>query len=98
MPEATFSPLADRVLIRRDEAQAVTKGGVILAEQAVPELNTGTVVSAGPGSRALDGSLIPRALNTGDSVFFSQYAGQEILLNGEEFILLREQDVLGIVG
>ncbi len=92
-----FHALSDRVLVSRDEAAEVSTGGVILAAMERELPTTGTVQSAGPGARALDGSLIPNAVDVGNKVSFSPYAGQEIEVDGQEYVLLRESDIFGIL-
>jgi chaperonin GroES len=92
-----FRLLADRVLVSRDITPEQTTGGVILVSDAQKLPTTGIVRAAGPGSRALDGTRIDNAVRKGDHVYFSEYAGQDIEVDGKEYILLREQDILGVV-
>ncbi len=90
-------PLADRVLIKRLEAEEKTKGGIIIPETAKEKPMEGEVIATGPGARAEDGKVIPLELKKGDRVLFGKWSGTEVKLDGEEFMIMKESDVMGIM-
>lgn len=89
-------PLHDRVIIKRIEEEAKTKGGIIIPDTAKEKPQEGRVVAVGPGKHE-DGKLIPVEVKAGDKILFGKYSGAEIKLNGEEHLILREDDILGII-
>ncbi len=91
-------PLGDRVLVRRAEAEGRTAGGILLPETAKDKPKEGTVIAIGEGKQLDDGSRSTFAVKTGDRILFSAYAGTEVKYQGEEFLIMREEDILGIVG
>lgn len=92
----TIKPLVDRVVIKMLEAEETTKGGLILASSAKEKPVVAEVVSVGPGG-LVDGNQVDMYLKAGDKVLISKYAGTEVKLDGEEFTILRQSDVLAIV-
>ncbi len=90
-------PLGDRVLIRRIKEEEKTKGGIIIPDTAKEKPQEGKVVAVGKGKVAEDGKLIPPEVKAGDKVLFGKYSGSEIKLEGEEHLILREDDILGII-
>ena len=94
----TFRPLHDRVLVRRIEAQAKTAGGIIIPDTAQEKPQEGEVVAIGTGVRAEDGSITPLDLKAGDKILFGKWSGSEVKLDGEDLIIMKESDVLGIIG
>ena len=94
----TFRPLHDRVLVRRIEAVAKTAGGIIIPDTAKEKPQEGEVVAVGTGTRAEDGSITPLDLKAGDKILFGKWSGSEVKLDGEDLIIMKESDVLGIVG
>jgi chaperonin GroES len=90
-------PLQDRLLVRRVEEQEKTKGGLIIPDTAKERPLEGEVIAAGAGKRSDDGSLIPLDVKAGDRILFGKYAGTEIKIAGVEHLILREDEVLGIV-
>lgn len=92
-----FRPLLDRVLVKPDEAAKQSAGGIIIPDNATAEkpVRRGKVVAVGPGGRSQTGSTMPCAVDVGDSVAFSKYAGHVLKIDEEEFILLSEADILG---
>lgn len=90
-------PLGDRVLIQPAEAKETMKGGIIIPDSAKEKPQEGTVVAAGPGKTLEDGKIRPMSVKKGDKVIYSKYAGSEVKLDGEEYLLMREDDILGIV-
>jgi chaperonin GroES len=94
----TFRPLHDRVLVRRVEAEAKTAGGIIIPDTAQEKPQQGEVVSAGAGARGEDGSIIPLDVKAGDKILFGKWSGTEVKLDGEDLIIMKESDILGIEG
>jgi chaperonin GroES len=92
-----FKPLHDRVLVRRVEEEEKTKGGIIIPDTAKEKPSEGEIVSVGSGTRGEDGTVTPLDVKTGDRVLFSKYGGTEVKVDGEDLIILRESDILGIV-
>ena len=92
-----FRPLHDRVLIRRVEQEAKTAGGIIIPDTAQQKPMEGEVVAVGPGARGEDGLLHPLDVKPGDRVLFGKWSGTEIKLDGEDLIIMKESDVLGIL-
>jgi chaperonin GroES len=90
-------PLQDRLLVKRIEGEAKTSGGIIIPDTAQEKPQEGRVVAAGPGRVGEDGKLRPLDVKKGDRVLFSKYAGSEVQLEGEEHLILREEDVLGVI-
>ncbi|WP_070152852.1 co-chaperone GroES [Sphingobium phenoxybenzoativorans] len=94
----TFRPLHDRVLVRRLEAVEKTAGGIIIPDTAREKPQEGEVVSAGSGIRAEDGKITPLDVKTGDKILFGKWSGTEVKLDGEDLIIMKESDVLGVIG
>jgi chaperonin GroES len=92
-----FRPLHDRVLIRRVESEEKTKGGIIVPDTAKEKPMEGEVVAAGPGARGEDGKLQPMDVRTGDRVLFGKWSGTEVKLDGEELIIMKESDIMGVI-
>ena len=90
-------PLQDRVLVKRIEEEETTKGGIIIPDTAKEKPAEGKVVAAGKGKIKEDGTVIPLDVKVGDRILFSKYAGTEIKIEGEEHLIMREDDILGIV-
>ena len=90
-------PLGDRVLLKPAEAKETMKGGIIIPDSAKEKPQEGSVVAAGPGKILEDGKIRPMSVKKGDKVIYSKYAGSEVKLDGEEYLLMREDDILGIV-
>ena len=93
-----FRPLHDRVLVRRVDAEEKTKGGIIIPDTAKEKPQEGEVVAVGPGGRDEAGKLIPIDLKAGDRVLFGKWSGTEVVVDGEDLIIMKESDILGIVG
>ncbi|MBA3669993.1 MAG: co-chaperone GroES [Sphingomonas sp.] len=94
----TFRPLHDRVLVRRVEAQEKSSGGIIIPDTAQEKPQEGEVISVGTGTRADDGTITPLDVNAGDKILFGKWSGTEIKLDGEDLIIMKESDILGVVG
>ena len=92
-----FRPLQDRVLIRRIEQEEKSRGGIIIPDTAKEKPMEGEVVAAGPGTRGEDGKLHPLDVKTGDRVLFGKWSGTEIKIDGEEYVVMKESDIMGVV-
>jgi chaperonin GroES len=92
-----FRPLHDRILVERVESEDVTAGGIILPDTAKEKPQQGKVIAAGPGKKGEDGKLLPMDVKQGDTILFGKYSGSEIKMEGKEYLIMREDDVLGIV-
>ena len=93
-----IKPLGDRVLVKRLEAEEKTKGGIVLPDTAKEKPKEGKVVSVGTGKRTEDGKNILLSVKEGDRILFSSYAGTDVKIEGDEYLILREEDILGIIG
>jgi chaperonin GroES len=94
----TVRPMFDRILVQRNEEPTKTKSGLFLPEAAKEKPSEGTVLAVGQGRLGADGKVTPLVVKVGDRVMFEKYSGTEIKVDGEERIILREDDVLGIIG
>ena len=92
-----FRPLHDRVLVRRIDAEEKTKGGIIIPDTAKEKPIQGEIIAVGQGRIAEDGKIRPLDVKKGDRVLFGKYAGTEIKIDGEEFLMMREEDILGVL-
>jgi chaperonin GroES len=92
-----FTPLHDRILVRRIEEAGTTRGGIIIPDSAKDKPQEGEVISVGGGKTNDEGRLFPLALKEGDGILFGKYSGTEIKIDGEEFLIMKEEEVLGIV-
>ena len=92
-----FRPLHDRVVVRRIEADQKTQGGIIIPDTAQEKPQEGEVVSVGPGARNERGDLIPMELKTGDRVLFGKWSGTEVKIDGVDFLIMKESDVMGVL-
>ena len=90
-------PLQDRILVKRLEEETKTKGGIIIPDTAKEKPAEGKVVAAGRGKLADDGKIIPLELKVGDCVLFSKYGGNEVKIDGEEYLIMSQDDVLGVI-
>lgn len=92
-----FRPLHDRVLVRRVENEVKTAGGIIIPDTAQEKPSEGEIVAAGNGAKAADGKVTPLDVKAGDKVLFGKWSGTEIKVDGEELLIMKESDILGIV-
>jgi chaperonin GroES len=92
-----FRPLYDRILVERVESEEVTKGGIILPDTAKEKPQQGKIIAVGKGRRTEDGKVIPLELKKGDTILFGKYSGSEIKIEGVEYLIMKEDDVLGLV-
>ena len=93
----SFRPLHDRVLIRRVEAEEKTAGGILIPDTAQEKPMEGEIVAVGPGARGEDGKIQPLDVKAGDRVLFGKWSGTEIKLEGEDLIIMKESDLMGII-
>ena len=92
-----FRPLHDRVLVRRIEQEAKTTGGIIIPDTAQEKPMEGEIIAVGPGARGEDGKVQPLDVKTGDRVLFGKWSGTEIKIDGEELMIMKESDIMGLV-
>jgi chaperonin GroES len=92
-----FRPLQDRVLVRRIEEEEKTRGGIIIPDTAKEKPMEGEVLAAGPGTRGENGKLNPLDVKVGDRVLFGKWSGTEIKIDGEDLVVMKESDIMGIV-
>jgi chaperonin GroES len=98
MAKTTFRPLHDRVVVKRIDAEEKTKGGIIIPDNAKEKPSEGQVVAVGPGGRDESGKLIPMDLKAGNRVLFGKWSGTEVKLDGEDLLIMKESDILGVLG
>jgi len=92
-----FRPLHDRVVVRRIEAEEKTSGGIIIPDTAKEKPQEGEVVAVGPGTRDDSGSLVELSVKAGDRILFGKWSGTEVKIDGEDLLIMKESDILGVV-
>ncbi|HZB61129.1 MAG TPA: co-chaperone GroES [Microvirga sp.] len=92
-----FRPLHDRVLVRRIDAEEKTAGGIIIPDTAKEKPQQGQVIAVGPGARNEAGQLVPLDVQTGDTVLFGKWSGTEVKIDGEDLLIMKESDIMGVV-
>jgi chaperonin GroES len=92
-----FRPLHDRVVVRRVESEARTAGGIIIPDTAKEKPQEGEIVAVGPGARDESGKLVPLDVKAGDRILFGKWSGTEVKIDGEELLIMKESDVMGII-
>ncbi len=92
-----FRPLHDRVLVRRLEAEEKTAGGIIIPDSAKEKPSEGEIVAVGTGSKAEDGTVTPLDVKAGDRVLFGKWSGTEVKIDGEDLIIMKESDIMGVL-
>jgi chaperonin GroES len=92
-----FTPLHDRVLVRRIEGEEKTKGGLIIPDTAKEKPSEGEIISVGPGARKDSGELIAPSVKAGDRILFGKWSGTEVKIEGEDLLIMKESDILGII-
>ena len=92
-----LTPLSDRVVVRRVDAEAVTKGGIFIPDSAAEKADQGTVLAVGPGKRTDAGVLFPAGVAEGDRILFGKFSGQSVKIDGEELLILKEEEILGVI-
>jgi chaperonin GroES len=93
----SFRPLHDRVVVRRVDAEEKTKGGIIIPDTAKEKPMEGEVIAAGPGARNEAGALVPLDVKAGDRILFGKWSGTEVKLDGEDLLIMKESDIMGII-
>jgi chaperonin GroES len=97
MADFKIKPLGDRVIVRPKEAEETTKGGIILPDTAKEKPVEGTIVAIGEGKTTEDGKLIKLTVKVGDTILYGKYSGNEVKIDGDEYLIMRESDIFGIV-
>jgi chaperonin GroES len=97
MAKMNLRPLHDRVVVKRIDAETKTAGGIIIPDTAKEKPQEGEVVAVGPGGRDEAGKLIPIDVKTGDKVLFGKWSGTEVKLDGEELLIMKESDIMGVI-
>src|SRR5712691_10110752 len=92
-----FRPLHDRVVVRRLEGEEKTAGGIIIPDTAKEKPQEGEVIAVGPGARDESGKLVPLDLKAGDRILFGKWSGTEVKLDGQEYLIMKESDVMGVI-
>ena len=92
-----FRPLHDRVVVRRIEAEEKTSGGIIIPDTAKEKPQEGEVVAVGPGTRDDSGSLVELSVKAGDRILFGKWSGTEVRIDGEDLLIMKESDILGVI-
>lgn len=98
MAKTKFRPLHDRVVVRRVEADTKTAGGIIIPDSAQEKPAEGEIVSVGSGARDEAGKLVPLDVKAGDRVLFGKWSGTEVKINNEELLIMKESDIMGVIG
>jgi chaperonin GroES len=98
MAKTNFRPLHDRVVVRRVDSEEKTKGGIIIPDTAKEKPQEGEIIAVGSGARDEAGKLVPLDVKTGDRVLFGKWSGTEVKLNGEDLLIMKESDIMGIIG
>ncbi|MEA2832725.1 MAG: chaperonin GroES [Methylobacteriaceae bacterium] len=92
-----FRPLHDRIVLRRIEGEEKTKGGIIIPDNAKEKPQEGEVIAVGPGARDESGKLVPLDVKAGDRVLFGKWSGTEVKIDGEDLLIMKEADILGVI-
>jgi chaperonin GroES len=98
MASTNFRPLHDRVVVRRVESEAKTKGGIIIPDTAKEKPQEGEIVAVGSGARDDSGKVVALDVKVGDRVLFGKWSGTEVKLDGEDLLIMKEADIMGIIG
>jgi len=98
MSETNFRPLHDRVVVRRVQSEEKSKGGIIIPDTAKEKPQEGEIIAVGSGARDEAGKLVPLDVKSGDRVLFGKWSGTEVKLNGEDLLIMKESDIMGIIG
>ena len=93
----TFRPLHDRVVVKRIEGEEKTKGGIIIPDSAKEKPQEGKIIAVGPGGRDESGKLAPLDVKAGDRVLFGKWSGSEVKIDGEDLLIMKESDIMGVV-
>ena len=98
MAKSKFRPLHDRVVVRRVESEAKTDGGIIIPDTAKEKPQEGEIIAVGSGARDEAGKLVPLDVKAGDRILFGKWSGTEVKLDGEDLLIMKESDIMGIIG
>jgi chaperonin GroES len=98
MAKTKFRPLHDRVVVKRIDAESKTKGGIIIPDTAQEKPQEGEIVAVGPGGRDEAGKLIPIDLKPGNRVLFGKWSGTEVKIDGDDLLIMKESDIMGVIG
>ncbi|MBX3576447.1 MAG: co-chaperone GroES [Rhizobiaceae bacterium] len=98
MAKTKFRPLHDRVVVRRVESEERTKGGIIIPDTAKEKPQEGEIIAVGSGARDESGKLVPLDVKKGDRILFGKWSGTEVKLDGEDLLIMKESDIMGIIG
>jgi chaperonin GroES len=98
MANSNFRPLHDRVVVERVESEAKTSGGIILPDTAQEKPSEGIVISAGPGARDESGKVVALDVHAGDRILFGKWSGTEVKIDGKELLIMKESDIMGVIG
>ena len=98
MAKFKFRPLHDRVVVRRVDSEEKTAGGIILPDTAQEKPSEGEIVATGSGARDESGKLVPLDVKAGDLILFGKWSGTEVKINGEDLLIMKESDIMGIIG
>jgi chaperonin GroES len=98
MAKTKFRPLHDRVVVRRVESEEKSAGGIIIPDTAKEKPQEGEIIAVGPGGRDEAGKLVPLDVKAGDRILFGKWSGTEVKLNGEDLLIMKESDIMGIIG
>ena len=98
MAKTNFRPLHDRVVVRRVDSEEKTKGGIIIPDTAKEKPQEGEIIAVGSGARDESGKLVPLDVKAGDRILFGKWSGTEVKLNGEDLLIMKESDIMGIIG
>ena len=93
-----FRPLHDRVVVRRLDSEEKTKGGIIIPDTAKEKPQEGEIIAAGPGGRDENGKLTPLDVKKGDKILFGKWSGTEVKIDGQELLIMKESDIMGVIG
>jgi len=97
MAKTKFRPLHDRVVVKRIDAEEKSKGGIIIPDTAKEKPSQGQVIAVGPGGRDESGKIIPPDVQAGDKVLFGKWSGTEVVLDGEDLLIMKESDIMGVI-
>jgi chaperonin GroES len=97
MAKTTFRPLHDRVVVKRIDAEEKSKGGIIIPDTAQEKPSQGEIVAVGPGGRDENGKIVKLDVKAGDKVLFGKWSGTEVKLDGEELLIMKESDIMGVI-
>ncbi|WP_457661635.1 co-chaperone GroES [Sinorhizobium medicae] len=98
MASTNFRPLQDRVVVRRVESEEKTKGGVIIPDTAKEKPQEGEIVAVGSGARDESGKVVPLDVKAGDRILFGKWSGTEVKIDGEDLLIMKEADIMGVIG